>query len=151
MSYLKTVSTNTEVIVSEDGEVLDVQTKRHKIVVHSQKEYFATYSSFIGVLKDLSGAAHKVITYMIMYAPINDPSYSMNNTTRERMCAELGIKDVTVKKALKELVEKGVLLKPNLHKRSGFYTINPNYFWKGDMNGRNKAMKTILELEYIPQ
>ena len=50
MAYLKTVQTDTNLVIDENAELISVDTKRKQIVVSSTQEYFTVYASILGVL-----------------------------------------------------------------------------------------------------
>lgn len=151
MSYLKTVQTNTVVVLNEDAEVLSVDTKRRQLIVNTPKEYFTVYLTIVGALNKLSGGAVKLAIYLISNAPINDNYVIVTEPLRNRIADEIGCKATYVKALMRELCEKDMLIKDKTSSRNGGYYINPEYYWKGDMSGRNKAMKFLLELNYLPQ
>jgi predicted transcriptional regulator len=150
MSHLRTVETATVTTIDEEGTVLDVETKRKRIVVHSAEQYFATFSKIVGVLKDLNGSDVKVMTYIIMNAPIGSNFVCIGKAYKEQIAKEIGIAEETVRKSLLSLANNKILIRNKEHQRSGCYHINPEYYWKGDMAGRNSAMKWLLELNYLP-
>lgn len=148
MAYLKTVQTDTNLVIDENAELISVDTKRKQIVVSSTQEYFTVYASILGVLHHLSGGAIKLASYLIGNAPINNNYIVITEPLRNKIADDIGVKNTYVKALLKELCDKGILLKDKSSARNGGYYINPEYYWKGDMTGRTKAMKFLLELNY---
>lgn len=150
MAYLKTVETNTEVVIDENSEVLSIDTKRKQILVDSPEQYFTVFAKLIGIQHDLSGSAVKLSQFLIGNAPINDNYMCITGPYREEIGKKIGVSSYYVKDLLKELCDKRVLIKDNRSPRSSCYYINPEYYWKGDMSGRHKAMKYLFELKYLP-
>lgn len=143
--YLKAVKERlTEQINTETGEILDSSLKIHEIVVDSEKDFFLMYSHILGILKNLTGAEIKLLTF-IMFKHITPEGYFCNTKLfRESVVKNAGIAEVTVLRSLKGLLEQKIIFKGT---DRGVYYIHPQYLWKGTSNSRNKQLNFILKYE----
>jgi predicted transcriptional regulator len=145
---LHTIATSKNTVIDSDtGEVLKENTSYKHILLRTKEEFFFTYSSVIGLYKNLSGSEIKILTWLIMnQSNVSNNLVIINKYIREKISIDMGIGESTIKNSIKPLMEKGLLIKQG-GKRSASYFINPKYYWKGDYKMRTKSLKMMLELK----
>lgn len=150
MAHLKTVNKQTFAYIDiETDELIDEQVKEHKIVVNEEKEFFFTYAKAISIYKDLSGTEIKVISWIMANAPLNNNVVALTKSIKEKIAQEMEISIASVNCSIKPLVTKEVLIKEG-SVRSATYLINPEFYWKGAIANRKRALKCKLELDFYP-
>lgn len=145
--YLRTIDKGKDTVISEDGEVLDVQNKVDYIVVDGDEQFFYTYASIVGRYKELSGAHIKVLSWLL----INQTSYNNNMVTitkhiKKLIADQMGLSESAVNNCIKPLITKDILIRQG-SQRSATYIVNPKYYWKGTRDGRKQGLKFTLTLQ----
>lgn len=62
------------------------------------------------------------------------------------ICAQINMKKPNVSRAIKNLLEKSILLDGPKIGRSRSYRLNPNYGWKGTISNHKKVLKSGFEI-----
>jgi hypothetical protein len=138
--YLKTVSTHTREVVGEDGELLDIEVRKHTYVVASREEFFHTYSSLLGVFMKMDMPDIRVYGYLLQHL-MTGSKIPITKALRLEMSHVIHLNERTIYNTLKVLEEKGLLIKSDK-----LYQLNPRYAFKGSSSDRLKALKVVLEL-----
>jgi hypothetical protein len=147
-TFLKTTNTSSEIITDMDtGEVVDVQVKTNKIIVESSKQFFYTYCKVLGIMKKLTGAEIKIISWIMGNIPFNTNKIVLTKGIKEQMSRDMGVSEASIKCSIPNLVKNKMLIKES-GSRDGIYMINPDYYWKGNAQTRYKELKYVLELKY---
>lgn len=135
------VSAKKNVISGGKGIVLP---KFDYVVV--QKSHINRYRNCLFVLMGISGCPRNLIDYLIEHMSDNN-IVGNNSMTRGGFlaaCNKAGVpeySDSTIKDAFKQLVVVNFLIPL----QKGFYAVNPQYFFSGAENDRNKMIKLTLE------
>lgn len=145
---LHTIVTSKDTIIDhETGEVIKENINYKRILLKTKEDFFYTYSSVIGLYKDLSGAEIKILSWLMLnQSNLGNNLIIINKYVKEKISIDMGISIYTVKNSVKPLVEKGFLIKEG-SMRSGTYLINPEYYWKGDYASRTKTLRLMLEVK----
>lgn len=148
-SYLKTVSTDTTQFVDKTtAEDMGRSTVRKEIVVASRDEYFLMYARMVSMQADLTGAEIKVFGRICMMIAPNEGSVVLNKAVKSIIAKDTKLKAGSVHQAVYNLCRKGLLIKNTKpgFERSAMYFVHPDYAWRGNSNGREKVLKTVLTL-----
>lgn len=142
-SYLKRSISNTELVVSADGEVLDRNIKEYKYLAETKEQFFIGYVSMLALFyEQLSGPEIKVYAYLLAHYNF-DSTIAIVKGIKEEMVKKIGGSTRTIDNALVTLVAKKLLYTTG----RAIYKLNPRYAFKGSTGDRNKLLKVILELE----
>ena len=142
--YTETVTSN---FITEDGELKNTtrDVKHHNILIDNKDTFSMTFGAVIGALEGLSSTEIRILIWCSLNCILNTNEIEISKNSRKHICKAMDISDATCKNYLSSLVNKRVLFRN--HK--ALYTVNPKYFWRGDMQERNKSLKYILELELV--
>jgi Firmicute plasmid replication protein (RepL) len=147
----KLVKEFTHQVVDENGELKEMKQSQ-VFSVEREPDYVKLYVDDVMKLSDIPKSASSVLFAIVrrmsytndiaLYAPI-----------KREIEAELGIKEVTLKKAIDLFIDKSILFR----KARGLYTINPYLFGRGKWEDikkvrlgveYSKAGKTVLKTEF---
>ncbi len=113
-------------------------TETHKKKDNDLKEEF--FFTFLNPLKDIIGLKSivdlKVLYVLCNMAEFNTGKVSMSTNRRDEICEILGITYNTLANSISRLKKNNFITDK---KRD--YTINPCYFWKGDLKTREQLLK----------
>lgn len=147
---MKAIKVKTDVVTnnyldSETGEIIEQSTeiKHHKIVVDSDESFFWTYNALLSILQDLTKTEIKLLQYACLNAQWNKNIVSFGKPVCEDIKKSYDISYQTVKDTVSSLKTKNIFIPLG----SGYYRINPRYYWRGNSSERKKTMKFILEVE----
>ena len=150
MVHLRTVNKQTLAYIdTETSEVIKEEVKEHKILVDEEKSFFFTYAKAISVYKNLNGTEIKVISWIMANAPLNNNVVALTKSIKEKIAKEMEISYASVNCSIRPLVNKDVLIKEG-SVRSATYIINPEFYWKGAIANRKRALMYKLEIEFYP-
>lgn len=142
-SYLKTGISETEMVVSVDGEVLDRNIKQHRYLAETKEQFFIGYVSMLALFyEELSGPEIKVYAYLLAHYNF-DSTIAIVKGIKEEMVKKIGGSTRTIDNALVTLTAKKLLYTTT----RAIYKLNPRYAFKGSTGERNKLLKVILEME----
>lgn len=119
-------SKTTERVDPETGEITESQ-KQTTFYVKNRK-YCRIYFDNIDLLIGLSGTARNVIDIIILQMEFDSNQIILNKHQKEIMADTLGVSYYTIRNAVSDLVERGILIKRD---RTTFY-MNPKLFHKGN-------------------
>lgn len=142
--YEETRCQNTD---PSTGEITDYISKKELVKVEVEP-FFFTYSKQILALygKSLFNATTKVLWKLLEIAEWNTGKAFMNPERRAEIMDICGISRASFDRAVKELVEVGVV-----KKKGQTYTIDSMMFWKGDRASREKIIKEAkLKVSFSP-
>jgi biotin operon repressor len=96
---------------------------------------------------DFKGSDLRVLMYLMGTLGIGNRWQVFNQA---EIAEEIGISRVHVNRAIKKLVERGVLVKGDRVGRGFAYSLNPMYGWKGTIEQHNAAVKSAPRLRLMP-
>jgi hypothetical protein len=147
----KFVKESTHQIVDENGELKEMKQSQ-VFAMEREPDYVKLYIDDVMKLSDIPKSASSVL-----FAIVKRMSYSndiaLYAPIKREIEAELGIKEITLKKAIDVFIEKSILFR----KARGLYTINPYLFGRGKWEDikkvrlsveYSKAGRTILKTEF---
>ena len=82
---------------------------------------------------------------MLEYSEWNTGKVFMTTDRVEELMSICGISRATYHRAVKELIDKGIITKGK-----GSYTIAENMFWKGELKMRDKVIKSKMQITFTP-
>ena len=142
-AHLKTVySESHQIVDSETGELLDIQTKETRVLTQTREEFIQVYTAVESKLASLSPSEERVWTYCILNCD-KENLIRLNSFDKEKILQKWGVASSTTANAVKALITAGLLIRVG----RGTYRINPRYSWKGNSNDRRQALKYVLEVE----
>jgi hypothetical protein len=135
---VQTVNSKTGEI--KDGYFVYIPYPKPKITANRWIMTFQDSLKLIATDKDMTGQTLKVMLLLM-----SDLEFENYITIKQVAIAkELGIHKVDVSKAMKLLVEKGIILKVKEGSTTG-YKLNPNYGWKGKASNMQKERERIVK------
>jgi hypothetical protein len=142
-SYLKPSISETEIVVSEDGEVIERTVRQHKYLAETKEQFFIGYVSMLALFyEELSGPEIKVYAYLLDHYNF-DSTIAIVKAIKEEMVKKMGGSTRTIDNALVTLTAKRLLYSTG----RAIYKLNPRYAFKGSTGERNRLLKVIIELE----
>jgi len=138
--YLKTITSHTREVVDEDGQLLDIEVRKHTFVVASKEEFFRAYSSLLGIFMKMDMPDIRVFGYLLRYSEGN--KFSITKALRLEMGSIINLNERTIYNTLRSLEDKGLIVFANK-----LYWLNPRYAFRGSTPDRLKALKVVLELD----
>jgi hypothetical protein len=142
-SYLKPSVSETEIVVTSDGEVLGRNIKQHKYLAETKEQFFIGYVSMLALFyEELSGPEIKVYAYLLAHYNF-DSTIAIVKGVKQEMIQKIGGSTRTIDNALCKLTEKRLLYST----ARAIYKLNPRYAFKGSTGERNRLLKVILEME----
>lgn len=117
------------------------------IQLKETEPFFLTYSKQILALydTDVLNATTKVLYKMMEFAEWNTGKVYMSTDRVEEIMSICGISRASYHRAVKELIDKGVITKGK-----GSYTIAENMFWKGELRMREKVINAKMQIAFAP-
>jgi DNA-binding Lrp family transcriptional regulator len=95
---------------------------------------------------DLRGTDLRVLMYLMGTLGIGNRWQVFNQTD---IAAEIGVERAHVNRAIKKLVERGVLIKGDKIGRGFAYSLNPVYGWRGTIEQHAAAIKSAPKLKLV--
>lgn len=134
---IQTVNKNTG--EKKDGYFVYIAYPKQKITGNRWMMTFQDSLEMIATDEDMTGQTLKVM--LLLMSNLEFENYI---TIKQVTIAEkLKINKSDVSKAMKLLVNKGIILKVKEGSTSG-YKLNPHYGWKGKVENRNKEINRIV-------
>ncbi len=145
-SYLKSRITD-HYINDETGEYMDEKTVSY--VVENEKEFYITYCKVLGVLKHLKLGDIKTLAWLVSTSHFNQNMVVVTSGVKKKISEDMDISVSAVSNALPVLVQNKILYRDSdsSSRRDGIYYIHPEYYWKGDLAERKRALRIVLEKE----
>lgn len=134
---ISTLITNNK--VDENGEVISVETITTKFV-EREPDYVKLYITDILKLSNISKSNNDILFSILKRMNYNNEVFLLSYV-KEEIAGELGLKAVTINKAIGVLTDKDILIR----KARGCYLINPFFFGRGKWEDIKKIR---LELTY---
>jgi hypothetical protein len=134
-----------EVINQETGELVSLE--RHSVKKVKYDEFIQVYLNDIaGLLQIDSVSEIKVLMCLWKEATFTSTNEELKTIivtrfVKDKWVQETNVKLQSINNALCSLVKKGLLYSP----AKTAYVLNPNYFFKGPISDRAKAIKHVVE------
>lgn len=142
-SYLKTSHTNTNTVVTTDGEVVQQEIQNVKYLANTQEEFFIIYAATIGIVeRGMSEAETKLYAHILQNYNVG-AEIGVSKQLRINLGKRLDLNERTILNTLGMLTDKKLLYTTS----KGIYKINPRYAYKGSTINRNRDLKFVLEVE----
>ncbi len=139
-------SVEREFVDSETGEITKVETSKVYREKISEDSFYMTFIDFIAPLYKLtSETARKLLSWMCEHAEFNTGSIKLTTADRKEIATSLGVTNNTITNCL-AILKKLKLISGS----SGNFEINPQIFWKGDLNIRRELLsKNDFRVKFI--
>lgn len=139
-------SIEREFVDSETGEITKVETSKVYREKISEDSFYMTFIDFIAPLYKLtSETARKLLSWMCEHAEFNTGSIKLTTADRKEIATSLGVTNNTITNCL-AILKKLKLISGS----SGNFEINPQIFWKGDLNIRRELLsKNDFRVKFI--
>lgn len=142
-SYLRTSHTDTNTVVTADGEVISQEINNIKYLANTQEEFFIIYASAIGIIESgMSQAETSLYAHLLRNYSVG-AEIGISKQMRINLGKKLELNERTVLNTLGMLVEKKLIYTVS----KGIYKLNPRYAYKGSTFNRNRDLKFVLEVE----
>lgn len=141
MSTKKRISQEitSQIVNNETGEI-SKEVKHQVAFVEREPDYVKLYISDIFRLTDVPKSSNDIMLAMIKRMTYNNDIALFAPVKRE-IAKELGLKEVTISKAIELFVKKSIILR----KDRGLYIINPYFFGRGKWEDIKKIR---LQIDY---
>lgn len=143
----------SQVVDNETGEI-SKEVKHQIAFVEREPDYVKLYISDIFRLTDVPKSSNDIMLAMLRRMTYNNDIALFAPVKRE-IAKELGLKEVTISKAIELFVKKSIILR----KDRGLYIINPYFFGRGKWEDIKKVRlqieyskggRMILKTEFVP-
>ncbi len=124
-----------------NGEVIE-EVKNQVAYIEREPDYVKLYISDILRLQDIPKSGNDILLAVIKRMTYNNDIALFAPVKRE-IASELGIKEVTVSKAIELFTNKSILLR----KDRGLYLINPFFFGRGKWEEIRKVRLQVIYSE----
>ena len=126
-------------VVDENG-VLKHEVKSQNVIVEREPDYVKLYIRDILRLNDIPKSGNEVLLAILRRMNYSNDIILISSIKKE-IAEELGIKEITLRKAIELFVEKSILLRRD----RSVYIINPYFFGRGKWE---EIKKIRLLIEY---
>lgn len=128
---------HTEKVDTNTGEILEYETQKTYTRKIETESFYMTFIDYVAPLFNLkSDVAKNVLNWMCCHAEYNTGKVQLTTKQRDLICSELGLKSNSLSNHLKKLKDLKLI-----NGEKGDFMINPEIFWKGDTNTRNKLLR----------
>lgn len=118
------------------GEVVEMETEKTFTRKVKSESFYMTFIDYVAPLFNLkSDMAKNVLNWLCCHAEYNTGKVSLTTNQRELACQELNLKSNSLSNHLKKLKDLNLI-----SGEKGDFIINPQIFWKGDTNTRDKLL-----------
>ena len=124
-----------------NGEVIE-EVKNQVAYIEREPDYVKLYISDILRLQDIPKSGNDILLAVIKRMTYNN-DIAMFAPVKREIASELGIKEVTVSKAIELFTNKSILLR----KDRGLYLINPFFFGRGKWEEIRKVRLQVIYSE----
>lgn len=138
MSRKKILQETTQTMTNMDGEVVQ-EVRSQMIQVEREPDYVKLYISDILRLQDIPKSGNEILLAMLKRMTYNN-DIALYAPVKREIANELGVKEVTISKAIELFTERSILLR----KDRGLYIINPYFFGRGKWEEIRKIRLQIL-------
>lgn len=126
------------------GEIVD--EKAIQYLAENEKEFYITYCKVLGLFKDMRLGEIKTLAWLVSNSHFNNNMVVVTSGVKKKISEDMGISVGAVNNALTPLVKNGILYRDadSSERRDGVYYISPEYYWKGDLRERKRALRIVL-------
>lgn len=125
-----------ETLDRRTGELVTVK-KTFAIKSKSTEEFYLTFLSGLNAICELSRPSDiKILTVLCTMAEFNTGRVKLMSCDRASIIKQLSISPQSFSNSIKRLKEAGLL-----HGDRGDYEVNPQHFWKGTTDERQRLLK----------
>jgi hypothetical protein len=125
-----------EKVDARTGEVVTI-TKSFSVKSKNKDEFFFTFLDALNAVCKISRSSDlKVLAIMCGLADFNKGTVRLSAEGRKSMMKSIGCNTQSLTNSLTRLRKAGLIVGSR-----GDYEINPQYFWKGTTDERNKMLK----------
>lgn len=136
MSTFNTLTTR-EIVDPETGEIQVVETSKTFTTKVNSETFYMTFLEFAGPILGLNpSACRDLLVKMLDMAEYNTGKVSLSTAARKRLCEELKVTNNSITNYLKKLKDSKLI-----SGEKGEFIINPQIFWKGELNARKQLLK----------
>lgn len=126
-----------EILDPETGELTPIETGKYFTERVQEDSFYMTFIDYVSPLFGLKPeGAKNLLVYMCQHAQFNTGQVSLTTADRKQITKELGLSNNSITNYLKKLKDLKLI-----SGESGLYMINPQIFWKGDLNIRRNLLK----------
>lgn len=129
----------TQFIHPDTGELIQQITSKTFVVKTSNEKFYMHFYNLIENYIELTDTCKNVLAAICSKIEWDKNCLSLNSAVREDICKLCKIKYQTLANTLHQLKNKKII---NIMK--GDCYVNPEYFWKGSLKTRDKALKEGL-------
>ena len=131
-------STQREFVDVETGEVKTIETSKTSSQKIKEDNFYMTFIDYVAPFYNLkSDNARKLLVWMCEHAEFNTGKVSLTTKKRQEIAETINISSNTITNNLSVLKKAGLI-----SGEKGEFVINPQIFWKGDLNTRRKFLET---------
>lgn len=147
-----TTSTIHEEYIAEDGSKSVRDSRKVVKFTTEDNPFYMTFINFVGWMWELKGEITiRVLTQLMGKAQYNTGTVNLSSADRDDIMDALHISSPALSRAISELVSKGVIAKVTktdkntgeVKEYKGRYMINPQMFWKGELDKRKELLVTF--------
>jgi DNA-binding MarR family transcriptional regulator len=121
----------------QTGELLTI-SKTFSVKAAKSEEFFFTFLSALNAMSDLSSASDiKILAIFCSIAEYNTGKVVLSKDKRSEIAKKLKVTLQAITNSISRLKKAGLICG-----NRGVYEINPQYFWKGTTNEREKLLKS---------
>ncbi len=126
---------NETIVTGADGKVMITQKSFNTKV--TPDKFYMTFIEHISPLFNLkSPLARRILDIFCCKAEFNTGKVTIPSGVREEICTSLNISLQTFNNTIQKLKKSGLI-----SGERGIYEINPNIFWKGTTDQRDKILR----------
>ena len=127
-----------EIVDSRTGEIMKIDSARTFTQKMTEDEFYMTFIDYVSPLFGLKpDSAKSLLVWLCQHAQWNTGKVSLTTADRKEITKTIGLANNSISNYLKKLKDLKLISGEN-----GSYTINPQIFWKGDLNIRRELLKT---------
>jgi predicted transcriptional regulator len=139
IKQIRSEESTTEITDRSTGEVFQHVDRKKKVYKVKKDKFFMTYLTFSG--SGLSGKEMTILSELCMNAKYNEGYCDLSSSIRAKICEDTETKPNHLSVILGQLEKKGFIKR----KKSECH-INPEYFWRGANEMRDKILDGEIEL-----
>ena len=129
--------TQKTVVDKTTGEIIEVETMKNFKIQTTVDKFYMTFIDFAAPIFELKqGVDKSVIAKMCCMAEFNTGIVKLTASDRTDICESLNISKQQLTNSIARLKKLSLI-----NGSAGRFIINPQIFWKGDLNSRDIALK----------
>ena len=106
--------------------------------------FYRIFFDSLSIMNELSNKAKSVLQWICTNSEYNTGIIRLTSATRKEICEFYRLSNNGLSNLLKELKDKNIIAG-----NSGYFYINPKYFWKGDEESRERILKDENFINYF--